>query len=55
MRFVKSKGSMLSSKAGGAIVVGCFVKKTWEDTDNSWRDEFSDLGHCANPIDDITS
>ncbi|MFE2267494.1 RHS repeat-associated core domain-containing protein [Streptomyces griseosporeus] len=55
VRFVKSKGGMLLGRAGGAITVGCYAKKAWEDTDNSWSDEFSDLGHCVNPVDDITS
>ncbi|MFE6483754.1 hypothetical protein ACFVGN_12550 [Streptomyces sp. NPDC057757] len=55
VRFVKSKGSMLLGRASGAIVVGCYAKKAWDDTDDSWSDEFSDLGHCANPIDDLTS
>jgi RHS repeat-associated protein len=55
VRFVKSKSGMLLGRAGGAIVVGCYAKRAWQDTDNSWSDEFSDLGHCANPIDDITS
>ncbi|MFI0269681.1 RHS repeat-associated core domain-containing protein [Streptomyces luteogriseus] len=55
LRFVKSKSGMLVQRAGGAIIVGCYAKEAWQDTDNAWSDEFKDLGHCANPIDDITS
>ncbi|MFH9713083.1 RHS repeat-associated core domain-containing protein [Streptomyces luteogriseus] len=55
VRFVKSKGSMLLSRGGGAIVVGCYAKKAWEDgTKDSWSSEFKDLGNCANPLSDIT-
>ncbi|MFC8402743.1 RHS repeat-associated core domain-containing protein [Streptomyces griseoincarnatus] len=54
VRFVKSKGSMLLGRASGVIVVGCYAKKAWEDTDDSWSDEFADLGNCANPVSDIS-
>ncbi|WP_435879361.1 RHS repeat-associated core domain-containing protein [Streptomyces mutabilis] len=54
VRFVKSKGGTLLSRAGGAVVVGCYAKKAWEDTDDSLSDEAKDLTNCANPLSDIT-
>ncbi|MEW1604718.1 MULTISPECIES: hypothetical protein [unclassified Streptomyces] len=51
---MKSKSGILLQPAGGAIIVGCCAKEAWHDTDDSWSDEFKDLGNCANPLNGIT-
>ena len=37
-------------KASGGIGVGCYAYRAWNDTEDSWNDEFGDLNQCFNPF-----
>jgi RHS repeat-associated protein len=52
--FVKTKGPRFLGRASSVAPVGCYAKKAWEDTDNSLKDEASDLNSCFNPYAWVT-
>ncbi|MEU6572201.1 RHS repeat-associated core domain-containing protein, partial [Streptomyces parvulus] len=52
--FVKTKGPKFLGRASSVAPLGCYVDKAWEDTDNSWSDEASDLNSCFNPYAWVT-
>ncbi|MEG8281223.1 RHS repeat-associated core domain-containing protein, partial [Streptomyces sp. AHA2] len=54
VNFAKTKGPKFLGRASSVAPVGCYAKKAWQDTDNSLKDEASDLNSCFNPYAWVT-